>query len=430
MEALFRSRPNHEPPSPTRRLSLLGRMRRGRSPSLVFDPRICSGCRTCEMVCSAQEGTFLSPASAGIRVIRDEEKGKAFAVFCQHCRDPLCMDVCPTKAISKAGDGIVRIDPKACVHCGLCAMACPEAAPLANPADGRIHKCDLCDGDPECVKQCPERALSFSKGRTFPWIGGLRWAVQAVSFLLLVVVLVGTFCSLGVGKFQISCPLGVLQNIASSKTFIIMSAASGLAIIVLCLAAGRIFCGWICPFGFILDIVGGLAPGKRRWPSFLKARAAKYGVLTASVGGSLAMGFQAFCPICPIGTVCRSYGVQGSFRGYELAVLPALAALEIGERRAWCRYFCPVGALLALAAKFAMVRIFIGARKCKKFSCKRCADICPMGIIDHRSLQEGRSPDVPMEECILCMRCVDQCPYDAAKVRFRWWRGAPKEARP
>jgi ferredoxin-type protein NapH len=253
--------------------------------------------------------------------------------------------------------------------------------------------------------------------------------VQVISFLLLVVVLVGTFCSLSVGELQIACPVGVVQNIASSKTFIVLSAASGLVIILLSFAAGRIFCGWICPFGFVLDVVGTLMPRKGRLPLFLKARAAKYGVLTASVGGSLAMGFQAFCPVCPIGTLCRSYGVQGAFRGYELVLLPALAALEIGERRSWCRYFCPVGALLALAAKLGMVRIFIGARKCKKFSCKRCADICPMGIIDHQKLQEGISPDLPMEECIVCMRCVDQCPYDAAKVRFRWWKGVPKEAR-
>ncbi|MBN1105885.1 MAG: 4Fe-4S binding protein [Deltaproteobacteria bacterium] len=427
MEAALRPKPNQQSPSPARRFFLPGRMKRSPSPSLVFDPEKCTGCRTCEMICSAREEAFLSPASAGIRVIRDEEKGKAFAVFCQHCRDPVCMDVCPTKAIQKGVDGIVRIEGKACVHCGLCAMACPEAAPLVNPADGRIHKCDLCQGDPECVKHCPEGALVFSKGRAFPWIRWVRWPVQAIFFLLLVVVLVGTFCSLSVGGFQISCPLGVLQNIASSMTFIVLSAASGVVIILLSFAAGRIFCGWICPFGFVLDVVGTVMPRKSRLPLFLKARAAKYGVLTASVGGSLALGFQAFCPVCPIGTLCRSYGVQGGFWGYQLAILPALAALEIGERRSWCRYFCPVGALLALAAKLGMVRIFIGARKCKKFSCKRCADICPMGIIDHRKLQEGISPDLPMEECIFCMRCVDQCPYDAAKVRFRWWKGVPKE---
>jgi len=417
-----RLRPKSKP-----KRGLLNRFRGKRTPGLVFDPAKCTGCHTCEMVCSAKGGALLSPASASIRVIHDEDKGKAFAIFCQHCRDPLCLEICPTRAIEKGEDGIVRINQKFCTHCGLCTIACPEAAPLITGRDNRVHKCDLCNGEPECVTHCPEEALRFSKGKPFPWIRLLRWPVQVVFFLVLVIILVGTFCSLRAGELQLSCPVGVLQNIAASRMLIVVSAATGLILILMTFIAGRIFCGWACPFGFILDLVGTLIPRRFPLPSFLRTRMAKYGILTASLGGSYALGFQAFCPVCPIGTLCRSHGIQGFFRGYELAILPALAGLELTDRRGWCRYFCPVGALLALAAKLGIIRIYIGAPKCKKFSCMQCADICPMGIIERDRLREGISPNIPMEECIMCMRCVDHCPYDAAKIRFRWWKGVPEE---
>jgi ferredoxin-type protein NapH len=398
-----------------------------RKPAIVFDPGKCTGCNTCEMVCSSRNDSLISPASARIKVIQDEEGGKVFAIFCQHCRQPVCVEVCPTRAIEKGEDGVVRIDETLCVHCGLCTLACPEAAPLISSNNNKVQKCDLCEGAPLCVEHCPEKALSFTKGKTFGWIRLLRWPVQIASFLLLVIILVGSFCSFTAAGLKLSCPLGVLQNIASSKTLIIMSIASAFVLIVLTVFAGRIFCGWICPFGFILDLVGKLFPKKLALPAFLRARMTKYGVLAASVGGSYALGFQTFCTVCPIGTLCRSHGVQGFFRGYELAILPAVAGLEIGERRGWCRYFCPVGALLALVAKLGLIKICIGAQKCKKFSCMRCADICPTGIIDRNQLIEGVSPKLPMDECILCMRCVDQCPYSAAKIRFRWQRAVPEE---
>lgn len=413
-------------PLPEKKKSFRERVFPPRHPSILFDPKKCSGCGTCEMVCAARNVSKVAPASSSVKIIREEESGKTFAILCQHCREPVCVEVCPTRAIEKGEDGIVRIDNMFCVECGLCTIACPEAGPLVEPGTGKILKCDLCEGDPLCVKHCPEQALSFSGGKSIGWIKFLRWPVQLLSFLLLVVILIGTFCSFRVGVVDLACPTGVLQNIASSKTVILVSVVSAMVLLTLTVIAGRIFCGWICPFGFVLDLVGKITP-KLGLPTFLRARMAKYGILLASVGGSYAVGFQAFCTVCPIGTLCRSFGAREIFRGSELAITPALAALEIGERRTWCRYFCPVGALLALTAKLGLVKIVIGARKCKKFSCMQCAEVCPMGIINKDSLGEGISPKISMTECIVCMRCIDRCPYDAAKIRFRWQKVAPGE---
>ncbi|MEN6437260.1 MAG: 4Fe-4S dicluster domain-containing protein [Syntrophobacter sp.] len=393
-------------------------------PRMVLDPNRCNGCAKCEEVCAGREDPSLN--ATRIQVLHKESAGANFAVFCQHCLDPLCLPACPQRAISRDDSGIVRIDSRLCVHCGLCMYACPEAAPQRAP-DGRILKCDLCDGNPLCVKACEPRALIYSPGKALGWIRLLRWPVQALSFLLFVIVLVGTVCSVSVGELSLACPLGLLQNIAASKIILLTTVFSALFLVVLTIAAGRLACGWLCPFGFLLDIVGKIVPRRLRLPQFLRTRLAKYGVAGAALGVSGAVSYQAFCTLCPIGTVCRSYGMQGVVGGAELAIIPALASLEASEKRSWCRYLCPVGALLALSAKLGLIKIVIGASRCKKFSCMRCAETCPMGIVPESDLREGISPRLDMAECIMCMRCIDTCPHGAVKIRFRWQKTSPSE---
>jgi len=416
-------------PRPLEKKTFSGYFMPPRHPFILFDPEKCTGCGACEMICSMRNIQKVAPASASVKVVTDESQGKHFTILCQHCRTPLCLPACPTRAIEKGNDGIVRINKLFCTECGLCTMACPAAAPLKDPGSQEIHKCDLCEGDPLCVKHCPEKALTFTQGKAFRWIKGLRWITQLISFLLLVIVFIGTFCYFKAGDVSLSCPTGTLQNIASSKTIVLVGASSALALLLLTILAGRLFCGWICPFGFVLDLVDKITPKKLGWPSFLKSRMTKYGVLAGAVAGSYALGFQAFCTICPIGTLCRSYGIQSFFKSAELAIVPALASLEIAQRRSWCRYFCPVGAFLGLAASLRLIKIVIGAKKCKKFSCVQCAEVCPVDIIEADQLREGISPKIPMTECIMCMRCIDRCPYDAAKIRFRWQKSAPGEDR-
>lgn len=391
---------------------------------MVFDPRRCNGCGDCETACAGRDASL--PASARIQVLREESAGTNFAVFCQHCLDPLCLQACPQRAVSRDETGIVRVDNRLCAHCGLCIEACPEAAPLRGP-DGRVVKCDLCDGHPACIDACSEKALEYSPGKALGWVRLLRRPVQALSFLFLVVVLIGTVCSLSVGDLSFACPVGLLQNIAASRIILVTTVIAALFLVVLTLVAGRAACGWLCPFGFVLDLVGKVLPTGPRLPEFLRTRMAKYGVAAAAVGVSGAVGYQAFCTICPIGALCRSYGVQGVVGGAELAILPVAAALDISEKRTWCRYLCPVGALLALCARLGLVKIVIGASRCKKFSCMRCAKTCPMGIVAESDLREGVSPRLDMGECIMCLRCIDTCPHGAVKIRFRWQKTLPGE---
>ena len=437
--------------TPLRELADLPRFkhRPGRKvPTLLFHPERCSGCGLCRSVCGGREHGRPAPQDARIQVCGNPQRGGSYAFFCQHCLTPKCLLACPQGAISREKDGIVRINKALCVNCGICQQACTEAAPLRGPAND-IRKCDLCDGAPQCVQACPQKALEYTAGKKAQWIAWLRWPVQFLSFFLLVVALVGTVCSLSIAAFDISCPTGVLQNIASSRVLLLTSLGAGLVLVALALVAGRVFCGWICPFGFVLDLVdkliglrppalkadtsagtwraklAGMMPRKLRELSLIFNRNNKYGVLVGAVATSAVTGNQSFCTVCPIGVVCRSYGVQNALGGAELAVIPLIAAMNVGTKRSWCRYFCPVGAVFALVSRFAPVYIEIGAERCKKFSCKRCAEVCPAGIISEKDLQEGCRPDISKAECLMCLRCVDVCPHKAAKIRMGWGKKTP-----
>lgn len=125
---------------------------------IAVDPSLCCGCRTCELVCSLHLVGEFRPSASGIRRHTLNDDLAFVPVSCLHCTEPMCLDVCPVGAISRDSSGIVRLDRSACVGCLICHLACPIGA-LAV-ADGKTVKCDLCGGEPLCVKRCPRDALS------------------------------------------------------------------------------------------------------------------------------------------------------------------------------------------------------------------------------------------------------------------------------
>jgi len=117
------------------------------------------GCRECEEACKrASEGK--EPAKiAAIHSTRVRFDGVA---TCNQCSDPACTRICPVRAITKSLDsGVVRIDAEKCVGCGLCSLACPYGGIIYSDEAHKSFKCDMCGGDPECAKACPEGVLRF-----------------------------------------------------------------------------------------------------------------------------------------------------------------------------------------------------------------------------------------------------------------------------
>lgn len=123
----------------------------------------CHGCNSCALACSfAKTGSF-NVARSNVSVIYFPEiEDRIVPVICQHCLDPACMDVCPARAIYRDREtGAVIIDQSICVGCKLCVMACPIGIPWVDMKTSKVMKCDLCGGDPQCVKYCGFGALEF-----------------------------------------------------------------------------------------------------------------------------------------------------------------------------------------------------------------------------------------------------------------------------
>jgi len=129
---------------------------------LVHDSSKCTACCTCMIACAMRHFGVADLEKSFIRIVFNEELRAFEAVYCHHCDNPYCLNVCPVDAISKDEvTGIVRINPLICIGCGSCTFACPLGIPRRDPQMRVAVKCDLCEGDPECVKQCPTQALRY-----------------------------------------------------------------------------------------------------------------------------------------------------------------------------------------------------------------------------------------------------------------------------
>ena len=170
---------------------------------MVADLRRCVGCQTCTAACKHANAT---PPGVQWRRVLDMEFGeypdvqRAFVpVGCQHCDEPPCLPVCPTKATRKRPDGIVTVDYDVCIGCAYCAVACPyqarhrsgratfafgaatqsEAARYDDARRAVATKCTFCveridaglargktpgvdaEATPACVNSCIADALAF-----------------------------------------------------------------------------------------------------------------------------------------------------------------------------------------------------------------------------------------------------------------------------
>jgi len=130
--------------------------------SLVANPEACTGCRTCETVCSLVKVGRIQPESARLRVEREPFEGLFRPHVCRQCSTPHCLRACPEKAIGiSPKTGAVIIDRSKCQGCGSCAEACPFGMIVFQAEEGQAAKCDLCGGQPNCLRVCPTSALGL-----------------------------------------------------------------------------------------------------------------------------------------------------------------------------------------------------------------------------------------------------------------------------
>jgi len=240
----------------------------------------------------------------------------------------------------------------------------------------------------------------------------------------------------------------LLSAHAVAKAFLL-----SLIIILLALLLGRVFCGWVCPLGTLNNLVGSLRKTKvnekrRDWHRI------KYFLLIGILGSAL-FTLQPVGIMDPLSLLIRSlsvsiypwfnyavtsvfdtiytsapagisaatepvYGVlkksvlsfsqahylQGVFIG---VLFLGVLGLNLVEKRFWCRYLCPLGALLGLLSRFSLLKRSV-SEGCTE--CGACAGVC----------QGAAEPDVKGKwkdaECYYCWNCDDICPNNAVHFGF------------
>lgn len=129
---------------------------------LFVDPEKCTGCMSCVLACSLQHGDTIGPVGSMILPVRLRRQVINVPIVCRQCAKPLCADVCPMGAISR--DDTTRamsVDSELCIGCGMCMIACPLGGISVNTDVGHAVKCDLCGGDPLCVRFCGYGAIEY-----------------------------------------------------------------------------------------------------------------------------------------------------------------------------------------------------------------------------------------------------------------------------
>ncbi|MHC4609498.1 MAG: 4Fe-4S binding protein, partial [Planctomycetota bacterium] len=297
----------------------------------------------------------------------------------------------------------------------------------------------------------PARRRGYRKRRR------LRQFVQLTALVLFVYLLLGTRQGSATWVphdvfFRLD-PLAGLSTMLAGREWL-APMAFGLVTLATALVFGRAWCGWICPVGAVLDWTPARrAPSPRgtgeRWLAtkyiLLAATlvAAAFGSLTLLVLDPITLLFRtsgsAGVPLLSLGVKTVEgwvYAISwlrpaldwfdGLIRGWLLteqpaaltgllllAVFGAVMGLNAIRRRFWCRYLCPLGALLALTSRIAWLRYFVDAEKCT--SCGRCATACGMAAIDPA---QGFRASIP--ECTTCLDCAEACPTGAIAFRGEW----------
>ena len=139
------------------------------SGSIVWDKDVCTGCGTCESMCSLYHDGITGPAFARLRVVEHHFSEHFEFHACRQCLYPSCYFACPLSDRALCIDeatGARFINEDECIGCKKCIEACPFDPPRIRFNDGETvsFKCDLCrgrEGGPICVEYCFHETLKF-----------------------------------------------------------------------------------------------------------------------------------------------------------------------------------------------------------------------------------------------------------------------------
>lgn len=225
--------------------------------------------------------------------------------------------------------------------------------------------------------------------------------------------------------FQLD-PLVALGTILSTHS-LYRGLLWALATVLLTILSGRFFCGWVCPFGTLHHCAGYLAHRSKKTSEKIRLNSGhplqrlKYIFLLVFLGAAAFPSANAILLtglLDPIALVTRSFNQffvpvfdtffhvtsvkERMYQGGWMIFLVFWAAIlaNLIRPRLYCRFICPLGALLGLVSRLSVWRIGKAEEQCS--DCKRCERVCEGGC--------APSTNIRTSECVLCCNCLDPCP--------------------
>ena len=240
------------------------------------------------------------------------------------------------------------------------------------------------------------------------------------------------------------CWLGWLAKIQFLPAVMALNVIVVVALIVLTLVFGRIYCSVICPLGIFQDLLARLRRKKNKYSYSKEVKWLRYPVLAVFVlAGATGIGslFQLLAPYSaygriatmifqPIWKACNNllamaaermdsyafYSIDTWMRSLPVlliavATLVVLFILAWRGGRTYCNTICPVGTILSFFARFSWLKIRFDVDKCK--NCSLCSKNCKAACIDFKT------HTVDYSRCVACGNCIDSCKFGALKYSGR-----------
>ena len=229
-----------------------------------------------------------------------------------------------------------------------------------------------------------------------------------------------------------ACPIGSFQAVVGSSKFSFSYYITGF-LILLGVLLGRFICGFLCPFGWLQELLHKIPTKKLSTKKLKPLTYLKYVILAVTVVllpaiivNDVGISDPFFCKyLCPQGVLegaiplsAVNAGIRaalGSLFTWKLTVLLAVVVLSVLFFRPFCKWICPLGAFYALLNKVSLFQMKVDKNKC--ISCGKCAGACKMDV------DVTKTPN--HTECIRCGMCISACPTNA--VRFRYGFGTGKD---
>ena len=226
-----------------------------------------------------------------------------------------------------------------------------------------------------------------------------RWRFVSLAFSM---VYLGFFLGL------CPCSIGALQNLVlhfgDAKEYIAQFIILAIPIIST-LFLGRLYCGWVCPMGAVQQFLyrRDLA---LKMPEGLGVilRHLRFGVLGAIMIAALYTGTTAFAEVDPFKSLFNA-----QIEPVPTTLLVIILAASIFVFTPWCRFLCPMGAVLSVVGRLARRQVTF------KSECKSCG-ACARSFCDYKAIVPGKPlPTIEQHECARCGECLSRCPRDAMK---------------